>query len=156
MAVMSHAVHLNVKYEGGGHEPFPAKLLANGSYLNNLSSPVIFSRVDIKTTAFEWEALKLDDSSFHSGDWSSKCKLFAGGERLALLRWGKAFLWQERKIFRHHIIEGATIRGKFYSAVRWNTLVQTHTTWGDDDRCPCVNRLETQDGLVKRSVSIKL
>lgn len=35
MSVMSHAVHLNVKYQGGGHEPFPTTLPANGSYLNN-------------------------------------------------------------------------------------------------------------------------
>lgn len=36
MAVMSHGIHLNVKYWGEGCEPFPTTLLANGSYPNNL------------------------------------------------------------------------------------------------------------------------
>lgn len=30
MAVMTHAVHLNVSYRGGGREPFPRPLPANG------------------------------------------------------------------------------------------------------------------------------
>lgn len=36
MAVMSHAVYLNVKYWGGGREPFPCTLPVNGSDHNNL------------------------------------------------------------------------------------------------------------------------
>ena len=38
MAVMCHAVYLNVKYRGGGYEPLPTTLPANHSNLNNLTS----------------------------------------------------------------------------------------------------------------------
>lgn len=92
MAAVSHAVHLNVKYRGGGHEPFPSTLPANGSHLNNLPRLVVFSWVDIKATEFEWKALELDDSR------SSECNAVCWGRQISSAGMRESFpMERERK-----------------------------------------------------------